>query len=42
VGATAPEVLGAIEEFYSDNAIESPGVTPLDLALALGAAGPDH
>jgi lipoate---protein ligase len=38
VGARLPEVQGAVEEFYMANAIESPGVTPWDLALALGAA----
>ena len=38
VGARFAEVQGAIEEFYRANAIESPGVTPYDLATALGSA----
>ncbi len=38
VGAEPTELLGAIEEFYRTNSIESPGVTPYDLATALGAA----
>lgn len=38
VGAELAEVQGAIEEFYQANAIQSPGVTPYDLAVALGAA----
>jgi len=37
VGATLPEVHGAIAEFYRTRNIDSPGVTPLDLAIALGA-----
>jgi lipoate-protein ligase A len=37
-GADLPEAQGSIEEFYQANGIESPGVTPHDLALALGAA----
>ncbi len=38
VGARLVEVQGAIEEFYRVNSIESPGVTPYDLALVVGAA----
>ncbi len=38
VGARLVEVQGAIEEFYRVNGIESPGVTPYDLALVVGAA----
>jgi lipoate-protein ligase A len=38
VGAEPAEVQGAIEEFYQANDIQSPGVTPYDLAVALGAA----
>jgi lipoate-protein ligase A len=38
IGAGLPEVLGAIEAFYQDNGIESPGITPHDLVTALGAA----
>ena len=38
VGAELTEVQGAIEEFYQANGIQSPGVTPYDLAVALGAA----
>ena len=34
------EVEGIIEEFYKVNSIESPGVTPYDLAVALGGAEP--
>jgi lipoate-protein ligase A len=37
-GATPDEVESAIETFYRLNEIESPGVTPHDLAIALGAA----
>lgn len=37
VGAAQADVEGAIEEFYRSNGIESPGVTPHDLAIALGA-----
>lgn len=36
VGAEPAELLGAIEEFYRTNGIESPGVTPYDLTQALG------
>jgi lipoate-protein ligase A len=36
-GAELPEVQRAIEEFYRVQRIESPGVTPYDLAVALGA-----
>jgi lipoate-protein ligase A len=36
VGATPGEVQGAIEEFYRVRDIDSPGVTPYDLAVALG------
>jgi lipoate-protein ligase A len=36
-GIELAEVHGAIEEFYRVNHIESPGVTPYDLALGLGA-----
>jgi lipoate-protein ligase A len=38
VGANLSEVAAAIEEFYRSHDIESPGVTPHDLAAALGAA----
>lgn len=38
VGATMAQVPGAIEEYYRANGIESPGMTPRDLAVALGAA----
>jgi lipoate-protein ligase A len=37
-GVETPQVQGIIEEFYRANGIESPGVTPYDLAMALGAA----
>ncbi len=37
VGATLAQVPGAIEEYYRRNEIESPGMTPQDLAVALGA-----
>jgi len=37
VGANQAEVQGAIEEFYRTNNISSPGVTPADLAAAMGA-----
>jgi len=37
VGATLAEAQSAVEEFYRANGIESPGVTPADLATALGA-----
>jgi lipoate-protein ligase A len=37
MGAAQAEVEGAIEEFYRTNGVESPGVTPHDLAIALGA-----
>ncbi len=36
VGATLAQVPGAIEEYYRQNGIESPGMTPQDLAVALG------
>jgi lipoate-protein ligase A len=36
VGASLAELQGAIEEFYRSHDIQSPGVTPYDLALALG------
>jgi lipoate-protein ligase A len=38
VGATMAQVPGALEEYYRANGIESPGMTPQDLAEALGAA----
>jgi lipoate-protein ligase A len=38
VGAQLAEAIGAIEEFYRINDIESPGVAPHDLAAALGTA----
>ena len=38
VGATMAHVPGALEEYYRANGIESPGMTPQDLAVALGAA----
>jgi lipoate-protein ligase A len=38
VGATMAQVPGAIKEYYHISGIESPGVTPHDLAVALGAA----
>ncbi len=37
VGTQLAEAQGAIGEFYRIHGIESPGVTPYDLALALGA-----
>jgi lipoate-protein ligase A len=37
IGAALPEVLDAITEFYRTRGIDSPGVTPFDLAVALGA-----
>jgi lipoate-protein ligase A len=37
VGTMLVQAHGAIEEFYRINGIESPGVTPLDMAIALGA-----
>jgi lipoate-protein ligase A len=37
IGATQAGVQGAVEEFYRIHGIESPGVTPHDLAVALGA-----
>jgi hypothetical protein len=37
-GAGLSEVQEAIKEFYRANDVESPGVTPHDLAIALGAA----
>jgi hypothetical protein len=36
-GATPDELESTIETFYRLNEIESPGVTPRDLAIALGA-----
>ena len=36
-GIELPQAQAAIEEFYRANDIESPGVTPYDLATALGA-----
>jgi lipoate-protein ligase A len=36
IGAEAPEVQRAIEEFYRVHQIDSPGVSPHDLAVALG------
>jgi lipoate-protein ligase A len=39
-GAVPADVEGTIEEFYQSNGIESPGITPRDLAIALGAAEP--
>jgi lipoate-protein ligase A len=38
VGTKMAELLRTLEEYYHTNAIESPGVTPEDLAVALGAA----
>ena len=38
VGAHLSEVSGAVEAFYRSHDIESPGVTPRDLAASLGAA----
>jgi len=40
IGATLAEVQNAVEEFYRFNGIDSPGVTPADLAVAMGAAQP--
>jgi lipoate-protein ligase A len=37
-GTELAEAEGTIEAFYQANGIESPGVTPHDLAVALGAA----
>ena len=37
VGLTIEQVPGALMEYYRANRIQSPGVTPQDLALALGA-----
>jgi lipoate-protein ligase A len=37
-GLALADAQKAIEEFYRDHSIESPGVTPRDLAVALGAA----
>jgi lipoate-protein ligase A len=37
VGTATVSVEGTIEQFYRANGIESPGVTPHDLAIALGA-----
>jgi lipoate-protein ligase A len=39
VGTKIVELQHILEEYYHTNAIESPGVTPDDLAVALGAAG---
>jgi lipoate-protein ligase A len=41
VGAQPAEVEGACQEFYRINDIDSPGVTPFDLAIALGARTPE-
>ena len=38
VGATLAQVPTDLQEYYRANQIESPGVTPQDLAVALGAA----
>jgi len=38
VGIKMAELQHVLEEYYHTNAIESPGVTPEDLAVALGAA----
>ncbi len=38
VGATLAQVPTIIQECYGTNQIESPGITPRDLAVALGAA----
>jgi hypothetical protein len=35
-GATLAQVPGVLEAYYRQNGIESPGVTPQDLAVALG------
>jgi hypothetical protein len=40
-GTTPDEVESAIETFYHLNEIDSPGVTPYDLAIALGATTPN-
>lgn len=37
VGARVADVQGVIEEFYRRNSIQSPGVTPHDLSVALGS-----
>jgi lipoate-protein ligase A len=37
-GATLAQVPASIQEYYNTNQIESPGMTPQDLAVALGAA----
>jgi hypothetical protein len=34
-------VEGACQEFYRVNDIDSPGITPHDLAVALGAIAPE-
>ena len=39
-GSAPADVRGVIEAFYRANGIESPGVTPHDLAVVLGAIGP--
>jgi lipoate-protein ligase A len=38
VGVTMAQVVGVIEAYYHAHGIESPGMTPQDLAMALGAA----
>ncbi len=38
-GVALDEAQGAIEDFYRRHGVESPGVTPHDLALALGMGG---
>ena len=40
IGAGVVEVQRAIEEFYRIHKVESPGITPHDLAVALGAREP--
>jgi lipoate-protein ligase A len=40
VGAESAHIQSAIEEFYRVNSVESPGVTPYDLAIVLGASEP--
>jgi lipoate-protein ligase A len=37
IGSALSDTYGKIKAFYQENSIESPGVTPLDLAVALGA-----
>jgi lipoate-protein ligase A len=41
VGVAPAEVRRAIEQFYQDFEVESPGVTPQDLAIALGCIDPE-